>query len=270
MKKIFFILLSIIVKSQQVIIVDSLDNKPIPFTKIIDSKNLYLTDSTGRYKFENLPNEEVFVLSSGYNTKKLKINSEVIKLSPKITNIEKVIISKNNFINDKELGFNSGKNYIIIDQKREFAIEVYNHVDKNCRIEKVLIPFKKSSYKKGYLLFDFYESLDGKIGQKINVQNYVFPVSFLENNNLLILKEKIYLEKQSSIFISVIWVENSYSKSESFSNKIYFYTKQNKSAGKMYVRKSNYNGWEIKPLIEDQYTKTSIIPAFKLLSKCSK
>lgn len=258
----------IIVKSQQVTIVDSLDNKPIPYTKIISSENLFLTDSLGVYNFEKFPTEEVSVHSAGYEIKKLKLNSEIIQLTPKINNIDNIVISKNNFDNDKELGFNADKNSIILNSKVEFAIEIKNTNDNTCRIEKVKIPFKKSLNKKGYLLFDFYNSIEGKIEKKINMLNYVFPVSFLEANNMVTLKEKIYIEDQGSIYISVIWVENTYSKSETFDNKIYFFTKQQKPFGKMFVRKSNYEGWNLKPYFEDGQTKNSIIPAFKVLSKC--
>lgn len=55
----FFIFSFIPIKSQQITVVDSLDDQPIPFAKIFDSKNLYLTDSAGRYNFENLPNEQM-------------------------------------------------------------------------------------------------------------------------------------------------------------------------------------------------------------------
>lgn len=264
----FFIFSFIPIKSQQIIVVDSLDDRPIPFAKIFDSKNLYLTDSAGRYNFENLPNEQVYVSSSGYQIKKVKITDKTIKLSPKITNIEAVVIDNKPFNIDEEIGFNKSKNSIIIDYKREFAIELNNLTNKNCKLESLVIPFKKSSYQKGYLLFDFYESIDGKIGQKINMHNYVVPISSLERNHILTLKEKIYMEKQSSIFVSVIWVENTYNKSESFTNKVYFYTKQNSTEGRMYVRKSNYNGWDLKPYIEDG-AKPSIIPAFKALIKCT-
>lgn len=269
MKKIFLIFLSIIVKGQQVSVVDSLDNKPIPFARIFDNKNVYLTDSSGRYNFERILSEQVLVLSSGYETKKLKITNEIIRLSPKIIDIDKVVITNKNFFIRREIGFIKSKNSIVLDHKREFAIELNNLTDENCRLENLVIPFKKSSNNKGYLLIDFYESLEGNVGQKINTQNYVFPISSFAQNNNVVLKENIYMEKQSSIFISMTWVENTYHKSESFANKLYFYTKQSHSNGKMLVRKSNYNGWDLKPYVEDRSVKSSIIPAFKVLSKCS-
>lgn len=270
MKKIFFIFISLIVKSQQLTILDSLDSKPVPYSKIMDGKNLYLTDSLGKYNFEYFPTDEVTIISAGYETKRLKLKSAIVRISPKIINIENVVISQKNFVTDKKLGFDNGKNSMVIDQKREFAVEIKNYGNTTCRIDKILIPFKKSSNKKGYLLFDIYNSNNIEITEKLNNNNYVIPIAILEKNSLFPLKEKIYIEKQHSIYLSVIWVENTYNKSELFSNKIYLNTIPNKTNAKMYVRKSNYNSWNLKPYIENIQSTNSIIPAFKVFAKCAK
>ncbi|WHF51283.1 hypothetical protein QGN23_12710 [Chryseobacterium gotjawalense] len=73
MKKLILIFLSIFIKSQEIIIIDSLDNKPIPFCKIMDSDHLYITDSLGKYSFATFPKESVIISSAGYEVKKITL-----------------------------------------------------------------------------------------------------------------------------------------------------------------------------------------------------
>lgn len=269
MKNIFFIILSIFVSSQEVKIVDSIDTKPISYSKIIGYDNLYVTDSLGRYNFEVFPKGEVIISSAGYETKKISKMSKLIKLKPKFIQVETINLSEQNFNNENELGFLRSKNLIIIDQKREFAIEIINNDNNLCKVEKIIIPFKKSINDKGYLLIDFYENENGKVGFKLNTDEYFIPVKILQRNNILQVKDKIFIEKGKSIYVSTTWVENIFTKSEIYSNKIYFNTKKNKQQGKMFVRKTNNYNWALKAYTENIETKNSIIPAFKIIAKCT-
>ncbi|WHF51276.1 hypothetical protein QGN23_12675 [Chryseobacterium gotjawalense] len=269
MKKLILIFLSIFIKSQEIIIIDSLDHRPISFCKIMDSDHLYVTDSLGKYNFATFPKESVIISSAGYEVKKITLKTGIVKLTPKFIQISEINISNNNLKIDTELGYKSSKNTIIIDQNREFAVEIKSQ-NANCLIDNVSIPFKKSSSSKGYLLVDIYHDENGKIGEKINASNYVLAIEKLGKNNILQLIDEIYIEKGNAIYISIIWVENTYTKSEKFANKIFLYTQPHKSSGKMFVRKSNYGDWDLKPYIENVDQKNSIIPALKIHGKCSK
>lgn len=266
-KLFFFLFLSLLCYGQEIRIIDSIDDKPIPYGKIYLENRLLISDSLGKYFFDERP-VGFIIRANGYEDKSIvSLNSNIIKLKPIFNNIERVELDENNFNVSDLLGYKKGKNTIIIDSSKEFAIKIINpfHL---CQLEDVKIPFKKSLHKKGYLILDIYEEKNNKIGDKLNSNNYVISLDNLKSGNSVKINEKIIIEE--SFYVSVIWVENLYTKSNMFTNKVYLNVKDKSSSGKMFVRKSTYNSWDIKPFEEDSSSKNSIIPAFSVSVKCKK
>lgn len=266
MKNILFILLSIFANSQKITVVDSIDKKPVAYSKIIDKDNLYVTDSLGNYFFDKKITSSVEISANGYKSKKTIINSGTIILSPEIIKLEEVKLSKTV---QKELGLESSKNQIFFDNKREYAVEITNTVSDNCKVDELIIPFKKSLNKNGYLIIDIYDAINGKIEQKLNYENYVIPIKELSKKKTVKIEDHVYITKNSSVYISMIWVENLAKDSENFSNKVYLFTKSNNAKGRMYVRNTYYKGWDIKPYNEEVGIKDPWIPAIKINANCT-
>ncbi|MGV0966502.1 hypothetical protein [Empedobacter falsenii] len=266
MKNILFILLSIFANSQQISIVDSIDKRPIAYSKIIDKDNLYVTDSLGNYFFNKKITNIVEILANGYKPKKTLILSDTIILSPIVIKLDEIKLSKTI---KKELGYKLSKSQLFLDNKREYAIQITNSFSDNCKIDELIIPFKKSLNKNGYLMFDVYEDNSGKIGQKLNYENYIISIKDLTKNKSIKISDHINLVKNSSIYISMIWIENLAKNSENFTNKIYLFTKPTLPKGRSYIRASYYSGWDIKPYEDDINTKDSNIPAIKINALCT-
>lgn len=271
MKIIFFLTVPLLFKSQSIKVVDSLNNKSIPFAKIISKDHLYLTDSSGVYIFEKIPTENVTISAPGYENKATEIKSNLLlTLTPKIIPIEEVKISSKKLDIDNIIGYKNGKQITFISENIEYAIELKNDSELECKIDNIEIPFKKSKNKKGYLLLDMYENKNGRIGNILNNQNYIIPISSLDKNNLLKVKDNIYFHKNESIYIAVTWIENIAKNSDKFTNIISFFSLPKGSNGKMYSRRTTYQSWDTTPLIENQDTKSSFIPAFRIHTKCRK
>ena len=268
MKFLFFLFCFSFYQAQQIVIVDSLDNSPIAFSRIYDKNRLYIADSLGKYKFDFWPNDGITVESGGYQSKYITSKSSIIKLYPKINDIENVLISPLRFKKKISLGYELSSNSIVIDKEREMAVEITNNHTKPCLVDEVIIPFRKALHNKGYLFIDFYASKDGKVGEKLNTKNYILPIYNIKSNNALKLEQKIIIEAGGSIFLAVSWIENTFSSSEVFTNKIFLFTKKKHPKSTMYVRKSNYRSWDLRPFVDFGDSKETIIPAFKLLTKC--
>lgn len=272
MKYILFLIIPILFKSQRIQIVDSLDNRPIALSKIIDNNNLYLTDTLGVYSFKKIPEEKVLIRASGYEDKivKLKLNFNSIKLQPKLINIEEINLIKKNMTTPHIFGIKSKNATSFLSEKKEYAIEIKNETQKDCKVEQIEIPFKKAKNKKGFLLIDFYDSIDGKIGIILNRKNHVIPVANLYQNKIFQVNDNIYIHKNNAIFLAITWVYNTYESSDDASNAITFYSLPKGIAGKMHLRITSYKRWDTIPLIENENTKSSFIPAFRIITKCEK
>lgn len=255
------------VYGQEIKVVDSIDHKPIPYARIFLKDKLLITDSLGRYFFDKYPNEFVVRANHYQNKTVSSIQNNLVKLNPTYKDIDEVELKNNNFVVNNVLGFKKDKNSIIVDSSKEFAIRISNPFSL-CKLENIKIPFKKSLHYKGYLILDIYEEKDNGIGEKLNSNNYVVSLADLKNNKSVEINEKMIID--GSFYISVIWVENLYNESDLFTNKVYLNVKNKGEFGKMYVRKSTYNSWNLQPFEENISSENSIIPAFSISAKCTK
>lgn len=251
---------------QEIIIVDSIDKKPVAYAKIYLKNKLLITDSLGKYSFDEKP-DEFMIRANGYQDRNVSSIDHIIQLKPDFKDIDEIEVSRDNFSVDTSIGFQKSKNTIVIDSNKEFAIRIIHPFDL-CKLEDIKIPFKKSIHDKGYLIVDIYEENRSGVGARLNSNSYVVPVKSLKKTNSVKINEKIIVE--SAFYLSVIWVENLYTKSNQFTNKIYLNVKDKNIQGKMFVRKSTYNLWDLKPLEENALSENSIIPAFSASAKCAK
>ncbi len=251
---------------QGIIIVDSIDNKPVAHAKIYLKNKLLITDSLGKYFFDEKP-DEFMIRTNGYQDRNVSLINHMIKLKPGFKDISEIEVSRDNFNVNTSIGFQKSKKTIIIDSNKEFAIRII-HPFGLCKLEGIEIPFKKSLHDKGYLILDIYEENRSGVGARLNSNSYVVPVNSLKKTNSVKINEKIIVE--SAFYVSVIWVENLYTKSNQFTNKIYLNVKDNSIQGKMFVRKSTYNLWDLKTFEENAISENSIIPAFSASAKCAK
>lgn len=270
MKFVFLLTIPLLFNSQKIKIMDSINNNPIPHAKIISNNNLYLTDSLGVYNFESIPKEEITITASGYESKLTKLNSNSIKLNPKIIPIDEVKISNKKLGIQHTIGYKNGSPTTFISENLEYAIEIKNDYEFLCKVDEIEIPFKKAKNKKGYLLIDLYESHNAEIGEILNSTNYTIPISTLGKNKFVKIKDNIYIDKNQSIYIAITWIESTYEHSENFSNKIDFFSLPKGSIGKMFVRRTTYKKWDTTPLIENKETKFNFIPAFRIHTKCER
>lgn len=263
--KLSFLLLMSISFGQKIKIIDSIDNKSIPYAKIYVDDKLLIADSSGQYFFDKQPSNFI-IRSNNYLDKKiLNLESDIIKLLPHYKKIDTVKLSKDHFPTQNHVGFKKSKNVIAIDNNREFAVKIINPFGL-CKLENIEIPFKKFLHNKGYLIVNVYGDENNMIGDKLNENEYVIPLVDIKRNNSVEIKERVIVEQ--AFYISVMWVENIYSKSDVFTNKVYLYVKNNMDLGEMLVRRTVYNSWNIKPFKESSSSENSIIPAFSASIKC--
>jgi hypothetical protein len=91
------------------VVKDSISNEPIPYVNIwVENENLGTTaNENGAFTLNTNTNSKTFIFSSiGYETK--KVNSEliknVVKLKPKITELQEIVVKANKQKNEKVIG----------------------------------------------------------------------------------------------------------------------------------------------------------------------
>ncbi len=92
MNKLFFIIIFLsvlIVKSQKISVVDSLDNSSISYSEILVDGNRFFTDSLGNFDLSGTY-KNLIIRKPGYYDKTLKKIDHLVKLSPKVIHIPEV------------------------------------------------------------------------------------------------------------------------------------------------------------------------------------
>lgn len=274
MRYLLFLLFSINIFGQQINIIDSLDQKAIPYSRIYTKDKLMVTDSAGSYNLVGISDSIIKIVSTEYHSKTitktgLQFPKEVF-LQPIINNIDEVKIrNSKNFTTTEIRGFPKIKksSSIALDNRVEFAIKIESS-ESDCFLKNIKIPIKKTINNLGYIIADIYLLSDDFALKKINQEKISISVKDLLAKKSIIINENIMIEKNKPFYVSILWIENLKENSDEFSNQIFIYTKSNDKIGKMKVRKSNYIYWDDVPDFSDENVALSIIPAITVESKC--
>ena len=138
--------LSTIVQAQQIVVIDSIANEPIPLVSIYDGKTGVIANTTGVFYWNGIESDSLTVSCLGYQSKKISATAlkDTLFMLPKTLELLPVMVS-NRMLTAEEIidsvKANTKKNI-------DFGLsssEVYVHYDNSYETEKIDVEIKKST-----------------------------------------------------------------------------------------------------------------------------
>lgn len=205
----FLLIAFSVLKSQQIIIKDSLDGKPLAFSQIIIGQNSYYADSLGQFRFiDEVPS--FIVKKPGYESKLVKNFKKDILLSPKMFEIPEVEIRKKELMSvENKLKRNLA---LTIPVGWELGFILKNPHDKTGIIKEINIPIKKVfENKNAQLIIQFYNFEGDEIEHEPipNSETIISVNKLTKNKNTFNILNKSIEISPKGIFISLKVVEES-------------------------------------------------------------
>lgn len=212
---IIFLSIKLSAQEKNVIVVDSITKKTIPYAniKVLNSNYGFYTNDYGSFSFSNKLNKDSISISClGYKTLIMMISQvrDTIFIKPNTLELDEITISsKKQNLKSKKIGFkkiNSG--WFGTQNLQVGVIMKPNKKNTNTRIEKIIIPFRKKIYgRKKYDYRSIFKlSIFSVLDNKPNLPLIEKPIiiNYNQDSNKFIeidiSQEFIYLKKEG-VFI---------------------------------------------------------------------
>jgi hypothetical protein len=206
-KLLFSLFITTILYSQKIQILDSINNKPIPFVKILTkNNNIYITDSIGVLNEMNFEKSfyPIIISKTGYIDQTISKYKQNIQLSLKIKNIEEVKLRNDIVITkDKYQIFNVTT---IKDNDFEYGIILYNKKEQIGKLKNIILNIKKNKgvNENIYLLLKFYPIDNENISTSTISTKKIRIIDLFINNNIDLKDLDIFFEKKIMLSLQVI------------------------------------------------------------------
>lgn len=204
---IIFLFSVIIVKSQKISVVDSLDKSSISYSEILIDGNRFFTDSLGNFNLSGAY-KNIIIKKPGYYDKTLKKIENLVKLSPKVISIPEVHLTK------RERKYISAKtknnSTTVIPLGLEYGFKISNPYNKDGIIKSLMVPIKKIYENKAAILVIKFYSISNEVIENEPIENSSIIININKLNkkeNSIDFTDNFVMIPKEGLFISIQVIE---------------------------------------------------------------